>query len=570
MFDKHTCWLTAGEFALSKPVNVFHREGEHPEYPDNLPKNVHMYARRSFRMGPRAHSAELLISADDYYKLYINGEFVAQGPAPGYPQAYYVNRIDVLKYLRTGDNVIALDVYYQGLINRVWVSGDMRQGFICELRVDDRVIVRSDERFRYIIPHCYRTVDKSGYDTRFTEHFDAREEPEGWKESGFDDFMWQSLSPKPDADYIFIEQPTPVLETELMEPVLLSRDENRSVYDFGREIAACLLIDAEGTSGKRITLRAGEELEADGSVRWQTRANCINQDSFTVNGKPCHMETYDYLAFRYVEITEDDGVKLEKLAARVQHYPADKTLCTLETSDAQLKQVFELTKNTLIYGVQEGFLDCPGREKGQYSGDLAVTSLSHLYVTGDARLLRKALEDWMRSGFIAPALMAVFPAALNQEIADYSLLFPLVALRYYEHTWDAEFLRRCYDTCLKILEVYSKYAREDGLIANVTEAWNLVDWPKNLRDEYDFACDKPVAEGCHNVINALYIGAHRLTEQIGEILEETPEKHADSLAAAFDAAFWSAEQGLYVDAAGSSHSALHSNLFPLFFGFIKK
>ena len=95
IFEKHTNWLTAPEYQSLKPVNVFAREGTDLPDIENGPQNVHIYARRTFRVGTSIHSASLLISADDYYKLWINGKFVAQGPAPGYPDAYYVIRIDI-------------------------------------------------------------------------------------------------------------------------------------------------------------------------------------------------------------------------------------------------------------------------------------------------------------------------------------------------------------------------------------------------------------------------------------------------------------------------------------------
>lgn len=572
IFDAHSKWLCADEFAGLNPVNVFHREGE-PYEMDARNKtlgNFHMYARRVFRLGAKAERAEVLVTADDYYKLYINGEFVAQGPAPGYPQAYYVNRIDVVKFLKAGDNVIALDVYYQGLINRVWVSGDLRQGFMCEVRVDGRTVVKSDERFHYMRSSSYETGASYGYSTQWVEHFDSREEPEGWKNVGFDDFLWRACAVKPHADYRLIPQETPVMETAVVAPEEVRREGERVFCDFGREVAGVLLMRAEGEPGSRLIIHTGEELNEDGTVRWQTRCNCLYEDTWTLAGKNCAHEMYDYHAFRYAEIIEEPGARLMELGARVQHYPLDEEACTLDTDDVALMDVFDLCKNTMRAGIQEGYLDCPSREKGQYSGDLAVTSLSHIYISGDTRLLKKALDDWKRSSFIAEGTMAVFPAALMQEIADYALLFPLVALRYYEHTGDRAALQENFEQCRRILAVYGKYAREDGLLDGVTEAWNLVDWPVNLRDGYDFDLSKPIGPGCHNVINAFYVGAVGITEKIAAILGAEEEKRFDKLCQAFDQAFYREETGLYADSVASNHSAQHSNILPLFFGIVPR
>lgn len=38
------------------------------------------------------------MTADDYYKLYINGRFAGQIPAPEYYFNYYWNEIDILEF----------------------------------------------------------------------------------------------------------------------------------------------------------------------------------------------------------------------------------------------------------------------------------------------------------------------------------------------------------------------------------------------------------------------------------------------------------------------------------------
>src|SRR5574341_446600 len=58
--------------------------------------------------------AELLISADCRYKLWINGQFAGRGPARSFPHAQCVDRLDVTAFLRAGRNLIAVQVYQPG------------------------------------------------------------------------------------------------------------------------------------------------------------------------------------------------------------------------------------------------------------------------------------------------------------------------------------------------------------------------------------------------------------------------------------------------------------------------
>ena len=95
----------------------------------------------------------------------------------------------------------------------------------------------------------------------------------------------------------------------------------------------------------------------------------------------------------------------------------------------------------------------------------------------------------------------------------------------------------------------------------------MVDWPENLRDDYDFCLSRPVvAPGCHNVINALYIGSVKMLCEIEEILGYAPSADWRSLKEAYVEAFYRRDKRLFADSETSSHCAMHSNVYALYFG----
>ena len=606
-------WFTIPEFAHTQPLCMYHKESE------GMPSdgctagaqadsrgNLHVLARAGYLWengdisGARA---VMRITADDYYKLYINGRYAGQGPAPAYPEYYYYNELDITPYLKKGKNVLAVHLYYQGLVNRVWNSGDGRFGIACEISEIRSITKKS----RIIIPQWRYKVSRAysgavtGYDTQFLEDFDSRIWEEEWNMPEFDSRMWQPMVRAEWADHQCSIQPTEMLRVYRIRPKTLKKTREGWFADMGEEITGALLVWAESDGdGKTIAIRCGEELEGAGAiqkVRCDMRCSCRYEETWTLKKGACRLEPYDYKGFRYAELVLSPGVRVTRVEAEVRHYPMDETRCTLSTDNPALDGIFRICKNGVKYGTQEAYLDCPTREKGQYLGYAVISAHAHVWLTGDVQMLRKCIAQFAHTAGICPGLMAVAPGAYMQEVAYFSLLWSQLLLLDYQFTGDREFLKKYLPTAEGIIRHFRRYEREDGLLEQVADKWNLVDWPENLRDGYDFKLSRPVvAPGCHNVVNALYVGAVKTFEELMDILEDPidiPEASADDLEErenryrretgcgekktarayrwkrlrdAYINAFYDSRTGLFCDSTVSAHSALHSNIYPLFFG----
>ena len=185
-------WVTNSEFANLKPRNVFHKQLDKVDLPCDEHRNRHILFRKKFCCDNLCDNALIYISADDYYKLYINGRFVAQGPAPSYHFNYNYNVIDVSEYLQKGENLIAVHTLYQGLINRVWQSGDNRHGLILDLVIDGVTVVASDESFKTSPHTAYTEMGTCGYQTQFLERYDSTAPEVGFALPDFDDSNWKN------------------------------------------------------------------------------------------------------------------------------------------------------------------------------------------------------------------------------------------------------------------------------------------------------------------------------------------------------------------------------------------
>ena len=564
-------WITDAKMAALKPRPVYARQLQKSKLPpvDTSARNEHILFRKAFELGT-VRTAKIRITADDYYKLYVNGTFVGQGPAAGTPDYTYCNEIDVTGWLRPGRNVLAVHTYYQGLVNRVWMSADNRHGLLLDLIADDRTVVASDESFLTAHHGAYSALHTVGYETQFMERYDAGAKEVGFERPDFDDSGWAKAVRHPlGGDYTVYAQPTPMLVFERVKPEKVEKLANGGLRaDFGGIYVGSLTFAAKGPKGAEIEIRCGQELEKNGSVRFKIRANCDYREKFVLSGGDRDiLNQFDYKSFRYVELLPPAGVEIDagSLCHVARHMPfelkARKTF-----TDARFEPVWKLCVDSFRYGVQEQIQDCMDREKGYYLGDGCYTMLTHCRLLGDWTGARRFMDDFLRTAKIDRGLVTCGNCSFMQEIAEYPFMFIWFAKTYLDETGDAAFVRDRYERFADILASYrERYARADGLICNL-DKWCVVEWPKNFQDGYDADVrEGKVCTDMHNVINAWYIGAIQCLNAIADRVGKPRYADTAPLETAFCKVFYDRGRHLFVDREGSTHVSLPGNVYAAFF-----
>ena len=600
-------WVCDPAFMGLEPIKVLYRQVDtdfvETPHRDDL-KNLHTLFRKKVTIKEMPDRVFLDISADDFYKLYINGKYVTQGPAQSYPFYYYYNRVDVTDYLTEGENIVAVHVYYQGLIARAFNSGDYRQGMIAELigvngqDYDVKNPILSgrqymDDTWKFTRTYEYGTSGIIGYRTQYLEYIDNRLKLDGWKELDFDDANWETAALKHDMDYQLVLQRTENVVLEERYPVEVRELKDGYFLDFGENLTGVFYMKAKGHAGAEVQILMGEELTEEGLVRSRMRCSTVYEDGLILAEGENELEQYDYKCFRYVqlryvqpgslarhmeaqnpnlEFPEQTGEVAEKpelydFRVDFRHYPFDDSKVPCISDDALIQGIWRIGRNAVRLCTQEQFMDCPHREKGQYLGDLVTTGHAYSVLTGDTEYIRKVLIDFANSTRICKGMLAVAPGNLMQEIADSSLEYAYILLLYYHLSKDKELLKELLPVAEGVESYFDHFRNEAGLIENVKTKNNIVDWPKNLRDDYDFDINTITpGDGCHNVINALYYGTKLCIEKIKDILGIPYDNQTVALKQSFIDAFYKEETGLFVDSTISNHSAMHSNIYPLFFG----
>ena len=561
-------WITNSEFANLKPRNVFHKQLDKVDLPCDEHRNRHVLFRKKFCCDNSGNNALIYISADDYYKLYINGQFVAQGPTPSYHFNYNYNVIDVSKYLQKGENLIAVHTLYQGLINRVWQSGDNRHGLILDLVIDEKTVVASDESFKTSPHTAYTEMGTCGYETQFLERYDSNAAEVCFALPDFDDSSWESSQIHRYADHTLTLQKSGMLEFETISPVNTTAVENRILYDFGSNYVGYLCVRAKGKKGDVVTVRCAQELNDDGTLRYNLRANCVYEEEWILSDGESFLDWFDYKSFRYAQLSIPAGVEILDVYFCVRHYPfvLKNKLKQAYAFNKELREIWSLCVHTQKYGVQEVIQDCMEREKGFYLGDGCYTALTNMLLTDDDSMVRKLIDDAFSTSFISDTLVTCMCCSFMQEIAEYPLILVYLVLWHYNYTGDKEYLTQNFAKVTKLLEAFRNAYEKDYLLRNL-DKWCVVEWPKNFQHEYDVDIrEGQICKEAHVSINAYYIAAIRTANAIATILS-LPQYRAEApLISAFYTAFYDKDNHLFKDGENTEHISLVGNSFVYGFG----
>ena len=167
-------------------------------------KNRWFLFRRRFDLPGPADAAEVTITVDGRYQLFVNGRRIGRGPVRCDPLYQRTDTYDLGAHVHAGANVIALLVHVYG-IDTAWyqaVHGHWQPAFgdggvYCDgsVRCGDRIIdLLSDEQWRCLECNAWeRDTPRANWGLGFIEVYDARRIPQRWTEPDFDDSGWDKV-----------------------------------------------------------------------------------------------------------------------------------------------------------------------------------------------------------------------------------------------------------------------------------------------------------------------------------------------------------------------------------------
>ncbi|NSX22974.1 family 78 glycoside hydrolase catalytic domain [Pseudomonas putida] len=395
------------------------------------------------------------------------------------------------------------------------------------------------------------SVSKGVY-TAPLEYWDLRHEPLGWTLPGFDDTGWLAPIVCPAINQLVPAAIEPVRLHDITPSSVRKVSDGHWLVDLGREIVGGLAVQVTGTAGDILEVRLGEELNSDGTVRYQLRAGNTYRETWTLRDGIQQFEHWGYRAFRWVELRTSVDLSAAVIKGRAWKLDWDPSEVSFNSSDPSLDRVWELCRYSIEATRNDLYVDTPTRERAPYEGDALINQLSEYGVQRSYALARWSNDYLVRKG--------TWPT-------EYRLMSALSAWQDYLATGDDRQLAKDYD--LLVAKNLSSHLDSRGLVSkppgrSSQQLGDLVDWPDASRDDYVFT-------NVNTVVNAFQYAAFDALAKCAEVLGKTADavtlrSQADTIGSAMRTILLDSMAGHFIDGEGTTHSAQHATAFSVALG----
>lgn len=613
---EHSNWIWTGAWELehdSDPTAVLFR------------KKIYLHGE--------IKTAKIKISADSRYKLYVNGNFVEAGPSKGDSQIWYYDEYSLQSWLKEGENVLAVTVLRfplkpsqgnQSIIVTnmpgLFIQGTitMDSGMQVHLSADDTWKCRIDSRILFF-------AETDGFSPlHFYEHMTETKELRGWKRIGYDDSGWEPASPYPSNQIRDAVSPgnlnartIPYMSRKhrTFTSVLAVRKSHSSVekwnlmlasagnvqiaphseeiveIDAGEEMTGYLHLFTERGAGAEIQLLQAESYiqpDAPRQGRIAQKADRLDAVSGVLEGYtdifypagsgdesfPEEYEPFWFRTFRMIQLritTGESPLTIRDFYFEETGYPLE-IKSRVQTSDASLTDIWNISARTLRRCMHETYMDCPFYEQLQYAMDSRSQILFTYAAALDDRLARKCMDDFKRSQRYDGLICSAYPNTRPNVIPGFSVFYICMLHDHMMYFGDRELIRYHMPSVEQVLYFFEKNRTEQGYVGKIggiyhrEKFWSFIDWAP----EWEAGVPEAAKSGGLTMESLLYLmglmKAAELAEYIGRTeLGSQYRQTAESVKQGIRN-YCMSQEGWIMDGPGISEYSQHCQVFAVLTG----
>lgn len=448
--------------------------------------------KKEYAVSTLSHSV-LNLFADARYKLYINGDLVAVGPCRASSEVRYYDTVDITKYLRTGSNLIEVQVLqlsaslHEGAY--IFLESVMRTGNMalciwgncgdCEVQTDESWLVAKAKGLTF-----FRECNYNHYDVAV---LGERIDPTYRKDLCFESAIVgrsvycceEAVGSFPELAFCVKKRPIPMMYfAEKSLPQI-----RPGVFDAGKLTCGYVRLRCSGKGKLRLTYAECMSFLEDGVMLKRKRDDergliLGDTDEIIVDGT-CLFEPFWFRTFRYISAEIEGDVRIEGFDYLETGYPLEAS-DNYDFGNETDNRLFDISVNTLKRCMHETYTDCPYYEQLQYTMDTYSQILFTYQLTADRALAEKAIDDFAASYRVGSLTQSRFPVITTQYIPGFSLFFVLMLYEHARRFGDLSFVRRYLHIADGVVDWF--VSRLENHMVPCSALWDFIDWSEGYEN----------------------------------------------------------------------------------------
>ena len=581
--------------------------------------------RKTFSLQELPSKFIIHVSADNRYKLFVNGQLVSLGPTRGDLYHWNFETVDLAGYLTIGQNTLAAVVWNDGL-SKPEAQISFMTGFI--LQGDDAVeqVVNTGANWKVAQDLSYEPLRPRvhGYYVAGPgELIHMQKHLKGWEKPDYNDQNWQpartlfpGLTKQASVNatgWMLVPSPLPPMEMSMQRLASLRQASGVNAPPAFPRNKASLTVPAKSTAtlildqgyltnayptlifskgkGAGISLSYAESMfihrGEDLTQSWMPRLSKGHRDE--VQGKifvgkkdslisdgslDQQFTSLWWRTYRYIQLVVRTGVEplvIEDIYSTFTGYPFKQNAQFISGSEEH-QTIMDIGWRTARLCAFETYMDCPYYEQLQYIGDARIQALVSYYNSGDDRLARHGLDLMDYSRLAEGITLSRYPTDLKQEIPTFSLWWIQMLHDYWMYRPDADFVRNKLPGSRQVLAWFQQYQQVDGRLKFVPY-WNFTDWVDKTEPEkrWEMGMAPRSASGYSSVLDLTLMWTYQLAAELEENLGYAElaadyRSKAAQLKSALIQHYWDDAKQLFADTEEKKTYCQHANTLAILSG----
>lgn len=480
---------------------------------------------------PKSENAELIITGSSYYNIFVNGEFLALGPARAAHEYYRVDKLP-LKFNKENNEVRIIVMGYN--VNSFYHLD--QPSFICaEIEIEGETIAYTD-----VVPYGFslkewkqkvQKVQRYSFQRPFAEVYDFTREtyadvkaeyspsknflPRNVFYGGYEKentakiiqrgTFTQSEKEKYYADRsvinisdelkgftlsefeVFSAGRTQKIDAQITKKEIMPYEDSYIAgnsfitYEMDRNLTGLIGFTYESFGENEIIITFDEIMQGD-NVNFirQGAANVIIIKAGKETRKFLSVEPYTY---KYIRIfCKGDGMLVKDLhLRRVSAPPVDKYL---DSKNEKLLKIFDAAVETYRQNTFDIFMDCPSRERAGWLCDSFFTARVEKILTGNSEIEKNFIENFLLPESFKDLPDGLLPMCYPADhydkacIINWSMWFVIELKEYLERTNDHSLIEKAKVKVYKMLNYFKKFENEYGLLEKLDKTV-FIEWSRS-------------------------------------------------------------------------------------------